>query len=170
MKFEYCPSCGKQGTVQKLDKTNYECSNCQWHHWNNSKAATAIALVNGEGKLLVVKRQREPMKGKFELAGGFVDFGEDAYEGAIREAQEELGVTIWRENLELLDVYFNTYESDITTVDIAFLVTEWEGELSANDDVASYAWRPLDFIYNPDFCQDYAGLDEKITAKLSEGK
>lgn len=93
MKFDYCPSCGKQGTVKELDRTNYECSNCTWHLWNNSKAATAIALVNGDGELLVVKRLREPNKGEFELAGGFVDFGEDAYAAAIREAKEELGIT-----------------------------------------------------------------------------
>jgi len=58
------------------------------HYWNNAKATTAIAFVK-DSKLLVVKRKRNRIKQGTKLTGGFVDFGESAYDGAIREAREE---------------------------------------------------------------------------------
>lgn len=171
MQFTYCPSCGSKDTVQKQDATNYECRTCHWHFWNNAKAATALALINSDGQLLVVKRAREPNKGKYELAGGFVDYGEDAYDGAIREAREELSITIAREDLQLLDAYHNDYNPGIATIDLAFLVTKWDGQLQPGDDVAEFLWQPLNVIYSPDFCQPYyTGLDAAIRTALETRK
>lgn len=166
MMFNYCPACGRQGTVEKLDNTNYECRDCAWHFWNNAKVATALAFVR-DGQLLVVKRNREPNKGKFELAGGFIDFGENAYDSAIREAKEELGLTIHQNDLQLIALYHNDYNPDIFTIDIIFLVTSWQGEPTPADDVANFHWQSFDFIYNPQFCQkQYGGLDKLISARL----
>lgn len=85
MTFHFCPDCGGAQTVRQQNDTKYTCASCVWTYWNNAKAATAIAFVKDD-QLLVVERAHEPNKGKFELAGGFVDFGEDAYSAAIREA------------------------------------------------------------------------------------
>ena len=166
MNFKFCPNCGRQGTVQKLDNTNYECSICAWHFWNNAKAATSIAFVKDD-KLLVVQRKREPNKGKYELTGGFVDYGESAYDGAIREAREELGITLEPQDLELAAVYWNNYNPGISTVDIVFIVRNWRGSPRPGDDVAAAIWKPFNFIYNPDFCQTYTNLDTIIQKRLS---
>jgi len=167
MNFNFCPSCGTEGSVKKQDATNYECEKCSWHHWNNAKAATSIAFIK-DGKLLVVQRAHEPNKGLHELAGGFVDFGESAYEGAIREAREELGITLTPADLELTALYMNNYDSDVSTVDIVFTVRTWRGEFRPADDVAAISWEPLSFIYDPTFYQMYDGLDKKILALLEK--
>jgi ADP-ribose pyrophosphatase YjhB (NUDIX family) len=166
MNFNFCPDCGTKGSVEQLNETDYRCTNCGWLFWNNAKAATAIAFVK-DGQLLIVQRAHEPNKGKYELPGGFVGFGEDAYTGAQREVQEELGIALQREDLRLLETYHNTYNPGITSVDIVFLVTHWQGDFRSTDDVAAYSWRSFSFIYDPDFCQkNYAGLDKVLTAKL----
>ncbi len=127
----------------------------------------ALALVR-DGKLLVVKRAHEPKKGKFELAGGFIDFGESAYDTAIRESREELGIIVEQSDLFLVDVYYNGYNPFVWSIDVTFLVTKWLGDPTPNDDVADFMWQPYDFIYNPQFCQKhYIGLDTAIEAKLN---
>ena len=55
----------------------------------------AIAVINDEGKVLVLQRGPtapwEPRKWNF--AGGGIDEGESPMEAAIRECQEEAGLT-----------------------------------------------------------------------------
>ncbi|HKR81903.1 MAG TPA: NUDIX hydrolase [Candidatus Saccharimonadales bacterium] len=168
--FKFCANCGREGTVQKVDATDYRCQECGWEFWNNAKTATALVFVKNQ-QLLVVKRAHEPRKGMYELAGGFVNFGESAYDCAIREANEELGITIARDDLELLDVYHNDYNPNIFTVDVAFLVKAWQGDFKPADDVAAVAWKPLSFIHDPTFCQkNYTGLDKIIQAKLKAAR
>lgn len=54
-------------------------------------------IINKEGKILLVKRDREWHKeshGKWEFPGGKIDFGETPEEACIREAKEESGIDI----------------------------------------------------------------------------
>jgi len=168
MKFKFCPNCGIEGGVKQENETDYACSICGWKFWNNAKAAVAIAFVRDK-QMLVSQRGREPNKGMYDLPGGFVNFGENAYDTAIRETKEETGVDISRESLELLDVYQNDYNPGAFTVDIIFLVRSWQGDFRANDDSAALLWKSLDFIYDESFSEKfYTGLDKAILAKLNK--
>ncbi len=171
MMFTYCPKCGKQHTVQKLDDTNFECKACGWHFWNNSKASVFIALVR-DGNMLVSKRAVDPHKGFYDLPGGFVEFGEDCQAAAIREAREELGVTIARDDPQLIAAYHNRYSEDVYTVDIGFLVTKWQGEPTPNDknEVEALAWKPFSFVNDPLFREAepyYTGLDKILAQRTA---
>lgn len=50
------------------------------------------AIVVREGRLLVVKRGREPAKGRWSVPGGRLEFGETLESGAVRELAEETGL------------------------------------------------------------------------------
>jgi ADP-ribose pyrophosphatase YjhB (NUDIX family) len=166
MKFDYCPSCGHKGTVQKFDDTNYECSNCKWHFWNNTKACMALVFIK-DGQALFARRGREPFKGKYDFPGGFVDFGETVIEASIREAKEELGVIIKPQDMHLVTVYANGYlykDTHVYCADLVYVVRKWKGEFAAMDDVAAVSWKPFSFIDGPEFAVDYSGLSEKLTA------
>jgi NAD+ diphosphatase len=169
MNFNFCPACGKQGTVQKQDDTNYECSNCQWHFWNNAKAATALIFIKGD-QALFAKRAREPKKGMYDFPGGFVDFGETAEESAIREAKEELGITIRKEDLELLAIYGDDYDfpgTHVFSTDIVYVVRQWEGDFRPQDDVAAVSWHPFHYIDDRSFfTSDYSGLSGKLASRV----
>ena len=65
-----------------------------------------VWMQNSEGKLLMT--QRHPDKkagGLWEFTGGGVLVGETTKQAALRELEEELGVTAKEKDLSLLDVY-----------------------------------------------------------------
>ena len=43
---------------------------------------------------------------QYDLPGGHLEQGEDLYKAMIREAKEEIGITIQRENMQIVHVYF----------------------------------------------------------------
>ena len=51
-------------------------------------------ITDAAGRLLLIKRRREPEAGCWGLAGGKVEFGETLAEACAREILEELGVVI----------------------------------------------------------------------------
>ena len=112
----------------------------------NASAATAAFILNGEGKLLVVRRKREPACGTLDLPGGFVDIGESAEEGVVREVLEETGlrVTSVRFLFSLPNIY--PYSGlNVPTADLFFRceVEETEGALRFADDVEEGFWLSL---------------------------
>jgi len=52
------------------------------------------AAILRDGRLLLVKRLKDPEAGHWNLPGGKVEFGEHAADAAQREIAEELGVEI----------------------------------------------------------------------------
>ncbi len=55
---------------------------------------TAAAVVEREGKVLMVRRAMEPGQGLWSLPGGYVDRGETVEAAAEREVLEETGLTV----------------------------------------------------------------------------
>lgn len=160
MKLQFCPYCA--APLAQKDQTTYECANGHGY-WNNAKSATTIVLYN-DGLALFAERAREPQKGKYDFPGGFVNFGEDAAKAAYRELQEETGIR--EATLELIGSVSNTYDEVTSTCDLIYLCTGWQGEPVASDDVASFVWRPLNFMNTPDFAWQYPGVYELLVGKL----
>lgn len=161
--FTFCPDCGAKDAVTKQDDTNYECMKCGWHFWNNAKATATTILMNQNGEILFAKRGIDPKKGMYDLPGGFVNYNENAYDAAIREIWEESGVTIKKP--KLLGVWRNEYlPGRISTCDLMFITTDWQGDFVAQDDVEAFEWRPIDFIESDQFAWTYPGITEQLRA------
>jgi 8-oxo-dGTP diphosphatase len=60
------------------------------------------AVIVDRSRVLLVKRGREPLKGKWSLPGGMLELGESLAEGVVREIREETGLTV--EVLELIEL------------------------------------------------------------------
>ena len=58
------------------------------------EAGCGAAILDEEGRLLLIQRLREPEAGAWSLPGGKIDFGERAEDTARREIEEELGIVI----------------------------------------------------------------------------
>jgi 8-oxo-dGTP diphosphatase len=56
------------------------------------------AVVVDEGRVLLVRRGREPLKGHWSLPGGLLEVGESLAAGVVREVREETGLTVSRWN------------------------------------------------------------------------
>jgi NAD+ diphosphatase len=166
LQFNYCPACGTKASIVKQNDSNYECSVCRWHFWNNAKAAVGVAFVK-DGHVMVSQRGIEPFKGMYDLPGGFVDFNESAQHAAIREMAEELGVQLRPEQIELVNTYTHYYMEDVTTVDVIFVVRDWDGQPAAHDDVAKLEWQPFSFLDEQRFRPTYQGLSKLLT-KLTQ--
>jgi len=72
-------------------------SEIDWGTWKAKDPATLVFVLRGDEVLLIDKKTGLG-KGKVNAPGGKVDPGETPEEGAVRECQEELGITV--SNLE----------------------------------------------------------------------
>jgi ADP-ribose pyrophosphatase YjhB (NUDIX family) len=95
--FTYCPSCASEKISFEQGKV-FRCPDCGLVYYHNTAAATGciISVPDPSGewseqRLLFQVRGKDPMKGKLDLPGGFVDPGEGALEGLYRELREEIG-------------------------------------------------------------------------------
>ena len=62
------------------------------------------AVVEDAGRVLLVRRGREPLKGHWSLPGGMLELGEALTAGVVREVEEETGLIVEPvELIELLD-------------------------------------------------------------------
>ena len=92
-RFRYCPICGSSEFQENSEKSK-KCRKCGFEFFMNPSAATAAFIVDEQGRVLVVRRSKDPAKGTFDLPGGFCDIGETSEEGVIREVKEETGLTV----------------------------------------------------------------------------
>lgn len=83
------------------------CRNCSFVYYHNVAAAAGGILEYGN-KLVLIKRAKEPGKGRLDLPGGFVDPKESAEEALRREIKEELKIEVGK--LKYLGSYPNVYK------------------------------------------------------------
>jgi 8-oxo-dGTP diphosphatase len=63
-----------------------------WEHWTPQVRATLLFVVQG-GRILLIRKKRGLGAGKINGPGGKLEPGEAPLAGAIREVEEEIGVT-----------------------------------------------------------------------------
>lgn len=62
------------------------------------------AVIVDAGRVLLVRRGSEPLKGQWSLPGGALELGESLCDGLVREVREETGLSVEPvELIELLD-------------------------------------------------------------------
>jgi NAD+ diphosphatase len=119
--FKYCPQCG-EAALRFVKSSKLVCGKCGFEHYHNNATAAAAIITDSKGRILFVKRAREPKKGMLDLPGGFADHGESAEEAIKREIKEEL--CLKAASVKYLCSYSNIYKyKGITysTVDLGFL-------------------------------------------------
>ncbi len=100
-----------------------------------------FTIQNEDLKVLLVKRNIEPFKGKWAIPGGFVRIDESLEDAAKRELQEETGV----KNIYLEQLYtFGDPKRDprgrVITVSYLALVNSEKIKLKAATDVSDAQW------------------------------
>lgn len=93
----------------------------------------AFVILEREGKILLARRfQTGYADGHYQMPSGHVEAGELPSDAAIREAKEEIGVTINPADLEWVHTVYRINETDRVSdyVDFFFRATTWEGEPS----------------------------------------
>ena len=144
--YKYCPRC-----KSKLKRTtdSFECPNCGMIIYKNS-APTASILIIKANKVLLAKRNVEPFKGRYDVVGGFLKYGEDPITGVLRETHEETGLKV--KILGALGVYMDTYgRGGKCTLNFYYIGSIISGRIRAKDDVAELRWFPINKPPRPAF-------------------
>jgi mutator protein MutT len=100
------------------------------------------AVIVDQGRVLLVRRGREPLKGQWSLPGGLLEVGESLSAGVAREVREETGLTVEPvELIELLDRIHREGERVRYHYVIAdYLCRVVCGELQAASDAEETRW------------------------------
>ena len=113
-------------------------------------------LIEG-GKILLIKRGREPFKGKWALPGGFVEYGERVEDAVVREFREETSIETGIK--ALVGVYSDPKRDPRGhTVSIAYLLEKKGGELRGGDDASDARFFSIEEM--PELAFDHAKIIE----------
>ena len=98
------------------------------------KVITGAFLVLVKNNKIVLLRRRNTGfgDGLYSVPAGHVEFGESLMGAMMREAKEEVGVTIAAKDLELVHT-MSVNASDGHRLHCFFKATTWEGELMNNE-------------------------------------
>jgi NAD+ diphosphatase len=85
-------------------KQRLRCPHCGWTHWNNPTPvlAAVVQCADREGQILLARNAAWPGR-VFALITGFMEAGESAEEGIVREVCEETSLSV--QSLSLIGVY-----------------------------------------------------------------
>ena len=109
-------------------------------------AVAVGAIVIDKGAILLVKRDREPARGKWSLPGGRVELGETLREALAREVREETSFDIDVDGL--IGVAERVVRDDDGEIAFHYVILDYvcqprTTELKAGDDVSDARWVPV---------------------------
>ena len=113
----------------------------------------AVTLVSKDGKLVLVRRDIEPARGRWTFPGGYVDRGEVVEDAAIREVREETGLEA--ELCSLIGLYS---QRDTPVIVAAYAGRAVGGCLQAGPEVQEVALFSPDELPPLPFPHDYTML------------
>jgi len=138
--FRICPACGAE-IEQKAGP--FICEKCNYANFFGPVLAVGALIENESGELLLVRRAREPGKGKWGLPGGFVDAGESAEQATAREVHEEVGITIEEFDYMFSGPNLYNYRGIVSPVVDLFFLCRLSAEVQirlAVDELSEFIW------------------------------
>lgn len=116
-------------------------------------------------QVLLIERGIEPYKGKWAFPGGFLNPDETAEEGALRELQEETGLT--GAYIEQFHTFTNPdRDPRERVITIAYYALVKLQKVKGGDDAASARWFPLDEV--PQLAFDHDMILREAMTRLRE--
>jgi ADP-ribose pyrophosphatase YjhB (NUDIX family) len=100
------------------------------------------AVIVHEGRVVLIQRGKEPLRGRWVIPGGTVELGETLEDAVVREVLEETGLTVRPLGIVLV---FDRILRDESGVRYHYVIIDYRceylaGELRAGTDAAAAAW------------------------------
>ncbi|HTT62967.1 MAG TPA: NUDIX hydrolase [Bryobacteraceae bacterium] len=107
------------------------------------------ALIFHRGRILLVERGKEPLKGYWSLPGGVLETGETLEQGIIREVREETGLEV--KPLKVLEIFERIMRDAHGAAEYHYVLIDYicrvtGGSLRAADDASRAAWVPRNLL------------------------
>lgn len=124
-------------------------------------------VVMCDGRILLIRRGREPLLGAWSLPGGALELGETTAEGVAREIFEETGVRA--RPVAIITTLDRVLHDATGAVQFHYVLVEWlcladdRGELVCSDDAADARWVPRKEIFSEAY-----GLDETTLGVIED--
>jgi 8-oxo-dGTP diphosphatase len=133
--LSYCYKCGSELEGKFYEnRERYYCPNCEEIRFRNSVPVAGVFVVRGD-EVLMIKRGSEPHKGKWSYPAGYLEFDEKPEEGAVRELEEETGLTADKEEMELVSsIHLEHPDKFVVGNAYATKFENVQGEIKAGDD------------------------------------
>ena len=101
------------------------------------------AVIVHDGRVLLVRRDNEPLKGEWSIPGGVLELGETLRDGVRREALEETGMEV--EPGEVLEVFDSIFTDEQGRTQYHYVLIDYlccvvGGEVRAGSDVSDVKW------------------------------
>lgn len=101
------------------------------------------AVIVDSGRVLLVRRNSEPLRGEWSVPGGMLELGERLREGVRREALEETGLEV--EPGIVLDVFDSIFTDTLGRTQYHYVLIDYlcrrlSGEARAGSDVSDVRW------------------------------
>ena len=147
--YRFCHRCGcklRQEFVNGDQRPN--CPSCGLVVYFDPKIA-AVVLVSQDDNLLFVRRDIEPMLGRWSFPSGYVDRGEVVEHAAVREVREETNLQV--EITGLVGVYSSNGNPVVL---IAYAAHVTGGELRAGEETQDVRFFPVDALPDLPFPHD----------------
>ena len=101
------------------------------------------AVIIRGGRVLLVRRNTEPLRGEWSVPGGVLELGERLREGVRRETREETGIEV--EPGEVLDVFDSIFTDGLGRTQYHYVLIDYlcrpvSGEARAGGDVSDVRW------------------------------
>jgi len=101
------------------------------------------AVIIQADRVLLVRRDTEPLRGEWSVPGGMLELGEKLRDGVRREVEEETGLSI--ETGEVLDVFDSIFTDTLGRTQYHYVLIDYlcrpvSGEARAGSDVSDVRW------------------------------
>lgn len=119
-------------------------------------------------KVMLIRRRNHPSIGMWALPGGFVEYREDIDKAALRELEEETGVSdIEVEQLKSYGEYNRDPRTRIITTAYVALIPEGSVQPEAGDDARDAGWFNIEDIREDIYLDENGIMHDKHCLKLT---
>ena len=131
------------------------------------KKATVLLFLR-EGEVLLAMKKRGFGVGKWNGVGGKPNPGEDIVNTAIRESQEEIGVTPLNPHKAAVFKYYSPHDNFGMHVWI-FTATKWQGEPTESEEMKPQWFNHNNIPYTQMWSDDEVWMPKVLDGKLLKG-